>query len=645
MCRSRRPARRAPRRAGAGRRAAGRSRCPARSRSEPRPNRSTAISAERDVHQRTAESAREEAQRVQGEQDALLEAARISNARHTRLLEQAQARAEAAQAEAAAARDAGGRGAGALRCRPGASRRRAGGACRGTGRSRAPPCRGRQRNRSAAPRTRARPRQHAGRPRSRLAWSRNSRSRMAASSGCRARRDRRTGRGTGTGSLRRIRGRCDLEIEPAVEPVLQSSRYSRRRSKHSASRRSNSSLSRPSSVSASRRSNSSLSPRFEPSQLSRRLQLSPSRRPTRRLFTSSNTRARPNLRWPIATIAEPEPVRDAVERGPGPRHLSARSTAPPICRRCSTRSSTASATLFPRAALFVVKTKSKRLQGWRSVGFTGVAAITREFEFPLTTDSALTRAVTASRTIFTGDGQSAAQSAEAWTVTFPVTTGGRVVAVVHADGGARARRPGGGVRPRDGARPRPHARAHGRRTDRRAHDVGTRGVRQRHERGAGRRGAARRGAGCRPTPINGSQRARERDVRQRFTRRAAGRRGPDTPRPPPVRTPPVLSPRSSFPKSIATARRRRPPRPATSASRNGSRGRSKARARRPPRRRRPRRPRRSDCSTKRSARCWETAPWTRRPSAIQTDLTCVKRSERIETCHPNLPPRCVSWKR
>jgi hypothetical protein len=93
--------------------------------------------------------------------------------------------------------------------------------------------------------------------------------------------------------------------------------------------------------------------------------------------------------------------------------------------------------LFPRAALFVVKTKSKRLQGWRSVGFTGVAAITREFEFPLTTDSALTRAVTTSRTIFTGEGQPGAQGGEAWTVTFPVTTGGRVVAVVHADGGGR----------------------------------------------------------------------------------------------------------------------------------------------------------------------------------------------------------------
>jgi hypothetical protein len=94
-------------------------------------------------------------------------------------------------------------------------------------------------------------------------------------------------------------------------------------------------------------------------------------------------------------------------------------------------------TLFPRAALFVVKTKSKRLQGWRSVGFSGGAAITREFELPLSTDSALTRAVTASRTIFTGDEQSAAQAGEAWTVTFPVTTGGRVVAVVHADAGAR----------------------------------------------------------------------------------------------------------------------------------------------------------------------------------------------------------------
>jgi hypothetical protein len=97
-------------------------------------------------------------------------------------------------------------------------------------------------------------------------------------------------------------------------------------------------------------------------------------------------------------------------------------------------------TVFPRAALFVVKAKSKRLQGWRSVGFTGVAAITREFEFSLATDSALTRAVSAGRVIFTGEttqGQQAAISSEPWTVTFPVAAGDRVVAVVHADGGGR----------------------------------------------------------------------------------------------------------------------------------------------------------------------------------------------------------------
>jgi hypothetical protein len=100
--------------------------------------------------------------------------------------------------------------------------------------------------------------------------------------------------------------------------------------------------------------------------------------------------------------------------------------------------------VFPRAALFVVKTKSKRLQGWRSVGFTGVAAITKEFEFSLATDSALTRAVNAGREVFTGgapqDGEPTArpnEPREAWTVTFPVTTSDRVVAVVHADGGGR----------------------------------------------------------------------------------------------------------------------------------------------------------------------------------------------------------------
>jgi hypothetical protein len=97
--------------------------------------------------------------------------------------------------------------------------------------------------------------------------------------------------------------------------------------------------------------------------------------------------------------------------------------------------------VFPRAALFVVKAQAKRLQGWRSVGFTGVAAITREFEFSLATDSALTRAVNAGRMVLTGDGsrdgQAAEQPGEPWTVTFPVITGDRVVAVVHADAGGR----------------------------------------------------------------------------------------------------------------------------------------------------------------------------------------------------------------
>jgi hypothetical protein len=97
--------------------------------------------------------------------------------------------------------------------------------------------------------------------------------------------------------------------------------------------------------------------------------------------------------------------------------------------------------VFPRAALFVVKAQAKRLQGWRSVGFTGVAAITREFEFSLATDSALTRAVNTGRMVFTGetarDGQPAERPGEPWTVTFPVVTGDRVVAVVHADAGGR----------------------------------------------------------------------------------------------------------------------------------------------------------------------------------------------------------------
>ena len=97
--------------------------------------------------------------------------------------------------------------------------------------------------------------------------------------------------------------------------------------------------------------------------------------------------------------------------------------------------------VFPRAALFVVKSRS-RLQGWRSVGFTGAAAITNQFELSLATDSALTRAVNARRVIVTGDGRAPDQEPTAgadghWSVTLPVAIGDRVVAVVHVDAGER----------------------------------------------------------------------------------------------------------------------------------------------------------------------------------------------------------------
>ena len=249
--------------------------------------------------------------------------------------------------------------------------------------------------------------------------------------------------------------------------------------------------------------------------------------------------------------------------------------------------------LFPRAALFVVKTKSKRLQGWRSVGFTGVAAITREFEFPLTTDSALTRAVTASRTIFTGEGQSAAQSTEAWTVTFPVTTGGRVVAVVHADGGAR---PGDPVAAfdRDTALDLGHTlvRMAGERIGA-SHDVCARRLRQRHQRGSGRDDAGPRGARLRAAADCAHRRqrcARQRDV-------VTGTSTVQKPEPQiavvprrrlsPLPTPPSASPRIS---EISRYSQAAAPAPAArSASRNGSRNRLRVRApRRPrPRRRRP----------------------------------------------------------
>jgi hypothetical protein len=97
--------------------------------------------------------------------------------------------------------------------------------------------------------------------------------------------------------------------------------------------------------------------------------------------------------------------------------------------------------VFPRAALFVVKSQS-RLQGWRSVGFTGAAAITNEFELSLATDSALTQAVNAGRVIVTGNGPAPDEKPTPgadgpWSVTLPVAIGDRVVAVVHAEGGER----------------------------------------------------------------------------------------------------------------------------------------------------------------------------------------------------------------
>lgn len=97
--------------------------------------------------------------------------------------------------------------------------------------------------------------------------------------------------------------------------------------------------------------------------------------------------------------------------------------------------------VFPRAALFVVKSRS-RLQGWRSVGFTGAAAITNQFALSLATDSALTRAVNAGRVIVTGDGRAPDQEPTAgadghWSATLPVAIGDRVVAVVHVDAGER----------------------------------------------------------------------------------------------------------------------------------------------------------------------------------------------------------------
>jgi hypothetical protein len=97
--------------------------------------------------------------------------------------------------------------------------------------------------------------------------------------------------------------------------------------------------------------------------------------------------------------------------------------------------------VFPRVALFVVMSRSQRLQGWRSIGFNGAAAISKKFELSLATDSVLTRAVKTGRATVAGseapDRDQMAADTRLWSVTIPVTIGDRVVAVVHGDAGER----------------------------------------------------------------------------------------------------------------------------------------------------------------------------------------------------------------
>ena len=211
----------------------------------------------------------------------------------------------------------------------------------------------------------------------------------------------------------------------------------------------------------SRRSNPSASRRWSRS-VSRRLPLSPKRRPTTRPFTSLNARARPNLRWPSRRWQNPNRSLTPPKRNPVRaiyRAIDGAADLSPVLDALVD----GVGDLFPRAALFVVKTKSRRLQGWRSVGFHGCRG----------NHPGSSPAHDRFRADAGGHGRPddfhrrramGAPEREAWTVTFPVTTGGRVVAVVHADGGARSGEAGGGVRPRFGARSGPHARADRRRT-------------------------------------------------------------------------------------------------------------------------------------------------------------------------------------
>jgi hypothetical protein len=343
------------------------------------------LRTERDAQLSAALAAKEEARTVLSEQDALLEAARISNVRHARILEKAQAQVDAARAELAAAQaeaerrlEVGAREIEALRSEL-------------------------ERVRTEMELARA----EAARPAAAV---------MPAPI-----------------VLAPVEFAAALPVEPAVEPVAE--------------------LGTQPAVVAPVHEETVFAPAvfehaFEPAiaqvpepaverqvvQFTEQTEAASAFAPVEGYAQDSE-----ELTQPAAVIALPEPA-PVVERvaqvDPAQAMYQAISSATDLSQVLDALVDGAG-TLFPRAALFVVKTKSKRLQGWRSVGFTGGAAITREFELPLATDSALTRAVTASRTIFTGDGPSAAQAGEAWTVTFPVTTGGRVVAVVHADAGAR----------------------------------------------------------------------------------------------------------------------------------------------------------------------------------------------------------------
>jgi hypothetical protein len=382
-----------------------------------------AISAERDAHLRAAESAREEARTVQSEQDALLEAARISNARHTRLLEQAQARAEAAQAEAAAAQAQADTAQGQLA----AAHAQA----------------------EAAQAQFVAAQAHLAAVQEELAVAQ-------------AEAERRLAVGASEIEALRLeleRVRASMQAareEPArVEPVLTEPVFAAM-APAPAEAVAEVVIEHPVAPAPAAApaieftAETAIEPVAEPvlvvepafetaielvSQPAIEVAAEPAPESQAVQLVEHTSQAEPAAA--VTSMASPEPVGDTADVNPVREVYPAISGAADLSQVLDALVDGVGA-LFPRAALFVVKTKSKRLQGWRSVGFTGVAAITREFEFPLTTDSALTRAVTASRTIFTGEAQSAAHSAEAWTVTFPVTTGGRVVAVVHADGGARS---------------------------------------------------------------------------------------------------------------------------------------------------------------------------------------------------------------